>query len=1076
MKKLITILCLIISIASFGQSVVTRTTGTTTPNDVRLMASQNLFIPRFTDTTNANTNLGIDSCGAIFFSYSDNGIYYRACSPKHWLLIGSGVIVNDTIYVKTPLYVFIDSLGHRVIAIQRSNGLYSGGVVTQDSCFNLDVSSANYSINFFSYTSANTILTVSAPDGSFPRIDLVYLDTTGQAKIRDGSATATPSPPSYNPVSEIALAYIYVPAGASCLGAITKTIYDGISDYPTQWGIALSGTFTTDTVNTDNPFHLNQAIFVSRYVDGSSITFTDAAADTITSTTVFKGHLYLNGALGSNNIQMQLFNTGTPVGNPITLLPYINPNDSNEYQLYQIRAGDFGVIAGNIFNQYKLTFSGNDLSGAKGLYLDYIQLQNGITNSNYNGHGVANFAMNATNDSVILTRDDGVTFTVPSGGGGSSITLKTNGTNNGSQSTLNLQQGTNVTLTDNGTGTVTINSSASGSANSNVGSGYRLAIPNTNNIKTLTGGYAMLLDSITTNQINLIVDSAALSLKYLRIVDTSAMLGHYFKDVTTPTDSTLQFVRGDNTTKSVTIIGGGTVLNGTGYVKMSGATPSYSSTIPMTDLSGVLPISKGGTNNGSLDVTNGNLFYSDGSKLVGLAHGTTAQGLRWTGSGYAWLDTTASSGGSFWSLTGNTGLTFPDTSRFLGTTNNTSLFFKTNNIYHAVLDSSGSFKVRIATVTKTDSSDITLVPHPTTPYILFHNTAPGSSFITNTGSGIFGFGTAIGGITGQLKAGSILASSTGTSSSFKVTSGVQSFVVGGSTDCFLEIQHAGLTDVGGFGSASGSADLTFRINGATSVSTGTQFMRTYGTSQHVSIGTSTSDVSNVLFNVNGQPNSTGTYQASVPAPKMTTGQRDSILTGISTISHTAGSGGTNGTYTNVAFTGGTGAGFHATLVVSSGAVISEVITDAGGFYTIGDVLTQSTIPGISGYTITVVTLTSTVIGAKIYNITDSTTDTYDGVGWAGFGRTKIKMQDGGTTGKVGQVALVSGTKALTINGVATTSRAFITLVSQAGTTTTTQSYIAVCTANTLTITAVTNAGSNTTNTLDTSTLNYFIVN
>ncbi len=420
MKKLITILCLIISIASFGQSVVTRTTGTTTPNDVRLMASQNLFIPRFTDTTNANTNLGIDSCGAIFFSYSDNGIYYRACSPKHWLLIGSGVIVNDTIYVKTPLYVFIDSLGHRVIAIQRSNGLYSGGVVTQDSCFNLDASSANYSINFFSYTSANTILTVSTPDGSFPRIDLVYLDTTAQAKIRDGSATATPSPPSYNPVSEIALAYIYVPAGASCLGAITKTIYDGISDYPTQWGIALSGTFTTDTVNTDNPFHLNQAIFVSRYVDGSSITFTDAAADTITSTTVFKGHLYLNGALGSNNIQMQLFNTGTPVGNPITLLPYINPNDSNEYQLYQIRAGDFGVIAGNIFNQYKLTFSGNDLSGAKGLYLDYIQLQNGITNSNYNGHGVANFAMNATNDSVILTRDDGVTFTVPSGGGGGS--------------------------------------------------------------------------------------------------------------------------------------------------------------------------------------------------------------------------------------------------------------------------------------------------------------------------------------------------------------------------------------------------------------------------------------------------------------------------------------------------------------------------------------------------------------------------------------------------------------------------------------------------------------------------------
>lgn len=39
---------------------------------------------------------------------------------------------------------------------------------------------------------------------------------------------------------------------------------------------------------------------------------------------------------------------------------------------------------------------------------------------------------------------------------GSSIRLETNGTNNGSQSILNLSSGTNVTLVDNGSGTVTI--------------------------------------------------------------------------------------------------------------------------------------------------------------------------------------------------------------------------------------------------------------------------------------------------------------------------------------------------------------------------------------------------------------------------------------------------------------------------------------------------------------------------------------------------------------------------------------------------------------------------------------------
>jgi hypothetical protein len=48
------------------------------------------------------------------------------------------------------------------------------------------------------------------------------------------------------------------------------------------------------------------------------------------------------------------------------------------------------------------------------------------------------------------------------GTGGSGPTLQTNGTPNGSQTLLNLAQGSNVTLTDNGTGTVTIAASGGG--------------------------------------------------------------------------------------------------------------------------------------------------------------------------------------------------------------------------------------------------------------------------------------------------------------------------------------------------------------------------------------------------------------------------------------------------------------------------------------------------------------------------------------------------------------------------------------------------------------------------------------
>ena len=61
-------------------------------------------------------------------------------------------------------------------------------------------------------------------------------------------------------------------------------------------------------------------------------------------------------------------------------------------------------------------------------------------------------------------------------GGGVGLTLQTNGVNNGSQSLLNLQQGTNVTITDNGSGTVTISASGGGGGGGTVTS-VALTVP-----------------------------------------------------------------------------------------------------------------------------------------------------------------------------------------------------------------------------------------------------------------------------------------------------------------------------------------------------------------------------------------------------------------------------------------------------------------------------------------------------------------------------------------------------------------------------------------------------------------------
>jgi hypothetical protein len=65
-----------------------------------------------------------------------------------------------------------------------------------------------------------------------------------------------------------------------------------------------------------------------------------------------------------------------------------------------------------------------------------------------------------------------------------------------------------------------------------------------------------------------------------------------------------------------------------------------------------------------------------------------------------------------------------------------------------------------------------------------------------------------------------------------------------------------------------------------------------------------------------------------------------------------GSGYTNGTYNNIALTGGTGSGSTANIVVTGGAVTSLTLVSGGQFYVAGDVISAD-IPGGTGFTATV---------------------------------------------------------------------------------------------------------------------------
>ncbi len=91
--------------------------------------------------------------------------------------------------------------------------------------------------------------------------------------------------------------------------------------------------------------------------------------------------------------------------------------------------------------------------GFNNIYNAGTLVSNGLTGLNFAGAGVSSVTKNATTGIITVTIS----------GGGSSITLQTNGVANGSQSLLNLKQGTNITLTDDGVGGITIDASGGGS-------------------------------------------------------------------------------------------------------------------------------------------------------------------------------------------------------------------------------------------------------------------------------------------------------------------------------------------------------------------------------------------------------------------------------------------------------------------------------------------------------------------------------------------------------------------------------------------------------------------------------------
>lgn len=391
MKKIISILCFLF-VANYAFAQVYPTPyqqlgrlNIAVQNAGGMLVTQTLVVPQYSDTTAANSE-GKPSLysGSLIFTTSDNLFWTRNATATKWLIFFNATNGSDTLFAQLP--AFFDSTTHpgaTILKILHANGLVSGGMVTLDSCFSVDVAPGIGSLNYNQVSFAQVIRLAIATANVFDRTDAVIADSFGVVSILKGAAGNIA--PYIDPSSMILLATIPVPANATCLSITPEIIYDQNTGSP-EWTLTTFGTITAAPSNTDNPFHLTRAYFVSKYTDSSALIFTKPSGnDTVHAGEILKFFLYSNGVF-NNQIIGQYYLNSTPASSRIVLNPYLNVNDSNQYQIVAPPLSAWSWPGGNIFNKFVLSFTGYDTTGGKGLYIDWMQLQTGIVNVN-NGSG-----------------------------------------------------------------------------------------------------------------------------------------------------------------------------------------------------------------------------------------------------------------------------------------------------------------------------------------------------------------------------------------------------------------------------------------------------------------------------------------------------------------------------------------------------------------------------------------------------------------------------------------------------------------------------------------------------------------
>lgn len=255
-------------------------------------------------------------------------------------------------------------------AEQNGTALVSGGIVVWESGLTFRISAATYYIGSTLYTSAEQTVTLSAADGSNPRIDVLYLNTSGIFGAVTGTAAASPSEPDIDPSTQLKRTFVLVGAAVSAPAGVSD---ENIYLENTEWTGTSSGSGWTLNSAT-SPYAGTVNIVAAAVAANGYISYDHGAAITLTSYDVLSLFVKPTVAFPSGRVlRVQWYNNGVALGTPVTIASgYWGFNASTlAYQFVAIPMANFVLPGGTTGDQLRITVVG----GALSFQIDNIKLQ-----------------------------------------------------------------------------------------------------------------------------------------------------------------------------------------------------------------------------------------------------------------------------------------------------------------------------------------------------------------------------------------------------------------------------------------------------------------------------------------------------------------------------------------------------------------------------------------------------------------------------------------------------------------------------------------------------------------------------